>query len=90
MMGGGIGGGFDPMPMGPGGMMFTQPEGFNDLHPDLPDGQDPLRIGPVRRPGMMNPMGGPNLGGGMFGPGGNLRGNFGPGGQNGPGGNMYM
>ena len=73
-------------PFGPGAGMFRQPEGFNDLHPDLPDGQDPLRIGPVRRPGQMMP--GPN---GMFGPGGNLGGNFGPGGNfNGPGGNMFM
>jgi len=33
------------------GYMFHQPEGINDLHPDLPN--DPLRIGGIRRP---NPM----------------------------------
>ena len=72
-------------PFGQGGM-FTQPEGFNDLNPDIPFPEDPLRIGNVRRPGQMNPHG--NHGGGMFQPGGGLGGGFGPGG--GPGGNMYM
>lgn len=87
-------GAMGPGPLGPGGMhpdlMFHQPEGINDLHPDLPD--DPMRIGGVRRPPrqMMQP---PH--GGMFGPNGNL-GGFGPGpggfggGSGGAGGNMYM
>ena len=99
---GGMGGMGGVDPFGPGGMGFHQPEGFNDLDPGLPDMDDPLRIGGVRRPN--NIIGQPN-GSGMFGPGGNLMGpgNFprGPGGQGGfgggqggfgggAGGNMYM
>ena len=102
-MGGMGGNGNDPF--GPGGMAFHQPDGFGDLDPGLPDMDNPMRIGGVRRP---NNMMGPN-GGGMFGPGGNLMGpggfprgggfggpggpggagGFG-GGTGGPGGNMYM
>jgi len=96
--GGGFGGGgfgSGGIPVGPSGfhdpgmmspeMMFNQPDGINDLHPDLPGGLDPLRIGNVRRPGAMPGMNG------MFGPGGRI--NPGPGGFGGPGGsggNMFM
>ena len=97
--GGGIGGGPMPPshggqlgPMGPAGM-FYQPEGANDLHPDLPENHDPLRIGPVRRPnpnGMFGPngMGPGGFGPGGFGPGGFGPGGFGPGPRGGPGGGL--
>jgi len=45
---GGPAAGFDPGMMGPD--MMYQPEGINDLDPGLPGGNDPLRIGGVRRP----------------------------------------
>ena len=94
--GGGVGamGIHDPALMDPA-LMFHQPDGFNDLDPGLPAGQNPLMIGGVRRPGMQQP--GPMGQGGMFGPDGRLRGpggGFGPGaggfGGSGPGGNMFM
>ena len=51
-IGGGMGGGFDPAMSGGGfgdPAMFFQPEGINDLDPQLPGGQNPLQIGSVRR-----------------------------------------
>ena len=91
---GGPMGGFDPAMPGGGfndpAMMF-QPEGIDDLDPQIPGSDNPLQIGGVRRPNRP-PQGG------MFGPGGNLMGpggfgggpNGGFGGPGGPGGNMFM
>jgi len=65
-------GGMGPMgPMGSGGLFFGPEGGVHDLHPQLPDIDDPLRLGGRRFGPGGNPMGGGGSGG-FPGPGGNM------------------